>query len=228
MQPRRSLRLVAGALVLALPLLSSCGFGKATDTVYTPAAGTNDRDQDIKILSAVVVSAQPGSGTFIATMSNNEDDGQEPTTFEGLTGAGDWSDLEIGEFEPIEVPVRDFVNLAEDGGVPVTGEFAPGDFVELSLSFANGQTSTMEMPVVYACDEWSGLDTSAGGEASAEPSASESPSPSEEASASPTEEAGGEDSGDESSPTGTETSTAPDTEAGDDYTCTSTETSEEE
>ena len=41
MQTRRSLRLVAGALVLALPLLGSCGFNKATDKVYTPAAGTN-------------------------------------------------------------------------------------------------------------------------------------------------------------------------------------------
>ena len=45
MQTRRSLRLVAGALVLALPLLGSCGFGKATDRVYTQAAGTNDRDE---------------------------------------------------------------------------------------------------------------------------------------------------------------------------------------
>ena len=50
MQTRRSLRLVAGALVLALPLLGSCGFGKATDRVYTPAAGTNDRDGDVDVL----------------------------------------------------------------------------------------------------------------------------------------------------------------------------------
>ena len=61
MQPRRSLRLVAGALVLALPLLGACGFDKATDRVYTPAAGTNYRSGDIDVLSAVIVSAQPGS-----------------------------------------------------------------------------------------------------------------------------------------------------------------------
>jgi len=41
MQTRRSPRLVAGALVLALPLLGSCGFGKATDRPNTQAAGIN-------------------------------------------------------------------------------------------------------------------------------------------------------------------------------------------
>ena len=55
MQTRRSLRLAVGALVLALPLLGSCGFDKATDKVYTPAAGTNDRDGDVDVLSAVIV-----------------------------------------------------------------------------------------------------------------------------------------------------------------------------
>ena len=80
MQPRRSLRLMAGALVLALPLLGSCGFNKATDKVYTPGAGTDDRTGDVDILSAVIVSAQPGSGTFIATLSNNEADKQHTTS----------------------------------------------------------------------------------------------------------------------------------------------------
>lgn len=212
MQPRRSLRLAAGALVLALPLLGSCGFDKATDTVYTPAAGVNDREQDIKVLSAVVVSAQPGSGTFIATLTNDTDDGEEPATFEELAGSGDWTDLQIGEFEPIEVPVRDFVNLADGGGVPVTGDFEPGDFIDLTLSFDNGQSTNLEMPVVFACDEWEGLDTSASGASSESPTASESPS----------DEASAESSAESSeSPTATETSAGPDTEAADSYDCTS-------
>lgn len=179
MQPRRSLRLVAGALVLALPLLSSCGFGKATDRPYTPAAGTNNRDGDVKVLSAVVVSAQPGSGTFIVTLSNNTADRDtEVVALEELSGAGDWTDLEIGDFEPIEVPRRAYVNLADDGGIPVVGDLVPGDFIDLTLSFDSGQATTMELPVVYACNEWSGLDTSVLDEAlgvEAEPS--ESPSP---------------------------------------------------
>ena len=74
MHTRRSLRLVAGALVLALPLLSSCGFGKATDRVYTQAAGTNNRDADVHVLSAVIVAAQPDSGTCLLYTSDAADE----------------------------------------------------------------------------------------------------------------------------------------------------------
>lgn len=177
MQSRRSLRLVAGALVVATPLLGSCGFGKATDRPYTPGEGTNERSGDVKVLNAVVVSAQPESGTFIASLSNN---GAEETSFEGLEGAGDWSAaLTVGEVDPaVELPVRGFANLAEEGGVPVSGDFEPGDFLSLTLSF-DGDTVTMNVPVVFACDEFTGLDSSAGGGTSEEPTESESPSPGE-------------------------------------------------
>lgn len=189
MQSRRSLRLLAGALVLTVPLLGSCGFGKATDKIYTPGEGTNNRDGDVKILSAVVVSAQPDSGTFIATLSNNTPDLDE-ITFDSLAGAGEWQDLEIADVDPaVEIAPRDFANLADGDGVAVSGEFEPGEMMSLTLTFGNGETQTMNVPVVYACDEYTGLDTSVS-EASTEPEASESPSPGEvpTESASPTAE----------------------------------------
>ena len=104
MQLRRSARLLAaaGALLLAAPVLSSCGFNYATDRPYTPAAGTNDQDGDVDVLGAVVVSAEDGSGTLIATFSNNDD---------GRAGDGHRDRrrrrrrrLEIGDFDPIEIP----------------------------------------------------------------------------------------------------------------------------
>jgi hypothetical protein len=174
MQPRRSLRLVAGALVLALPLLSSCGFNKATDRVYTPAEGTNNRTGTVKVLAAVVAAAQPGSGTFIATLSN--DSTKESNTLTELAGTGDSADLSVGEIDsPVEIEPRGFVNLADEGGVTLSGDFGAGDFVELTLTFDSGDTVTMDVPVVYACEEYAGLDTSAG-------------SPSESASDEPTDE----------------------------------------
>jgi hypothetical protein len=192
MQPRRSLRLVAGALVLALPLLSSCGFNKATDRVYTPGEGTNNRDGEVDVLAAVVVAAQPGSGTFIASLSNNSPDKDD--SFEGLAGAGDWADLTVADVSPaVDIPARGFVNLVDEGGVNVSGDFGAGDMVRLSLSFGSGQTTTMNVPVVFACDEYTGLDTTSGGEAtpSTETEESESPSPgdvpTEEATESPSE-----------------------------------------
>jgi hypothetical protein len=193
MQPRRSLRLAVGALVLALPLLSSCGFDKATDRVYTPGEGTNNRDGDVKVLAAVVVAAQPGSGTFIASFSNNSS--KESNSLTELAGAGDSQDLTIGAIDdPVELEPRGFVNLADEGGINVSGDFGAGDFVELTLTFDSGDSVTMDVPVVYACDEYAGLDTSADTPSpSASPTASASPeatdgptpSPSETAAASP-------------------------------------------
>jgi|EndMetStandDraft_8_1072994.scaffolds.fasta_scaffold289023_2 copper(I)-binding protein len=184
MQPRRSLRLVAGALVLALPLLSSCGFNKATDKVYTPGEGTNNRDGDVKILAAVVVAAQPDSGTFLASLSNNSSEDSNALT--ELAGAGDSADLSIGAIDsPIEIPPRGFVNLADEGGVNVSGDFGAGDVVELTLTFDSGDSVTMDVPVVYACDEYAGLDSSAEASAEATDGATPSPSESESESASP-------------------------------------------
>ena len=64
--------LVTAAAVVALAApLSSCGFDYATDRVYTPASGANNREGEVDVLSAVVVSAAEGSGTFVASLSNN-------------------------------------------------------------------------------------------------------------------------------------------------------------
>jgi hypothetical protein len=160
MQPRRSLRLVAGALVLALPLLGSCGFDKATDKVYTPGVGTNDRDGDVDVLAAVVVAAQPGSGTFLATLSNDSADAA--AELEEVAGAGVWQDLTFSGLDsPIEVVARGFVNLVDEDPITVSGDFEAGDFLQLALTFGSGETVTMNVPVVYACDEYEGLDGSA-------------------------------------------------------------------
>jgi hypothetical protein len=180
MQPRRSLRLVAGALVLAVPLLGSCGFDKATDLPYTPGEGTNDRSSDVKVLAAVVVAAQPGSGTFIASLSNSATEDED--SFEALSGAGESTDLTIAEVSPaVDLAPRELVNLAEEGGVNVSGDFEAGDMVRLSLSFASGQTTTLNVPVVFACDDYTGLDTSSGGGLTPpdQTEESESPSPGE-------------------------------------------------
>jgi hypothetical protein len=162
MQRRRSLRLLAGALVLSVPLLSSCGFSKATDSVYTPAEGTNNRDGQVDVLSAVIVAAQPDSGTFIATMSNK--DSLDAHSLESVELATDDDhDLTFDDVtDPVEIPARGFVNLADDDqGIVVTGTFEAGQFVSLTLSFDNGEPVTMNVPIVFACDEWEGLDDSA-------------------------------------------------------------------
>jgi hypothetical protein len=153
MQLRRAL---AGALVLALAGLTSCGFDLATDRPYTPGEGTNEDSGDVKIRSALIVSAQPNGGTFIVTLVNSattERSGNEPA-LTGISGPN----LEVGEFEPIEVVPGQAVNLATEGGITISGDFDAGQALPLTLSFADGFSADLNVPVVTACDEYEGLD----------------------------------------------------------------------
>ena len=168
MQIRRSLALTAGALVLAVPALASCGFDYATNRPYTPAVGVNSTDGgEVNVLSAVVVAGQSDSGTFIASLASKAD---ETVSFEGVSGAGGTT-IEPEDFTAIEIPPQGLVNLATEGGPAFSGTFEAGDYIPLTLSFDNGDTVSITVPVVPACDEYADLDEST---ASASPSASPS------------------------------------------------------
>jgi hypothetical protein len=159
MQLRRTHRSLAASatavLALAVPL-SSCGFDYATDREYTVAASTSNRDGVVDVLSAVVVSAEAGSGTLITSLSNN--DTEEPQTLTGVSGNG----ITAGEFEPVEIAPGGLVNLAEPPvGITLTGDFEAGNFVELTFDFESGERTTLELPVVPDdSGYWEGLDVS--------------------------------------------------------------------
>ena len=81
MQPRLLATAVA-VLALAVPL-SSCGFDYATDRDYTPAGGANNREGDVDVLSAVVVSAAAGAVAGIpasAAPGKDRSDASKPDT----------------------------------------------------------------------------------------------------------------------------------------------------
>lgn len=158
MHRRRSLALLSGALLLAAPL-SSCGFDLATDRVNQIAAGTNNRDASVDVLGAVLVSAEEGSGTFIASFVNNSLD--ETATVEALEPQ-DAGAAQV-EFEPIEIEPNSIVNLAQDDqGVPVEGDFGPGGTVPMNVTLSDGNTLEIDVPVVPNCREWEGLDGPSG------------------------------------------------------------------
>ena len=52
----------------------------------------------------------------------------------------------------------------------MTGDFEAGQVAELTLTFDSGDSVTMDVPIVFACDAYEGLDTS-----QQEPAESESP-----------------------------------------------------
>lgn len=154
----RPLATAAAVIALGAPL-SSCGFGHATEREYDVNSAGENREGTVDVLSAVVVSAAEGSGTFVASLSNN--DGDEEQTFTAVAG-DEGQTIEAAEFEPVEIPPDGLVNLAEPpAGIVLTGDFAAGDFVPLSIDFGNGERVTLNVPVVSNdSGYWEGLDAS--------------------------------------------------------------------
>jgi hypothetical protein len=142
---------MTGTVVLSLGGLTSCGFDLATDRPYTPGAGANARDGAVDVLAAVVVAAQPNEGTLVVTMVNGSD---EDAALNGVAGG----DLEVDEFEPIDLAPGQAVNLADEGGILVSGDFDAGQVLPLTLTLADGSTTDLNVPIVTACDEYLGLD----------------------------------------------------------------------
>lgn len=152
---RRTLALATCVLAVCAPVLTSCGFDYATDRIYTPATGVNNREASVDVLGAVIVSAQEGSGTFVASFANNST--EESATVESLEGV-DQEPLTADGFSTVDVPAGGLVNLADEDGVPVNGEFAAGDFVPVTIEFGNGERVELDVPVVTNCGYYEGLD----------------------------------------------------------------------
>lgn len=146
-------RSTAVAAVLAVPLLSSCGFDRPTDRVYTPSVGVNERAGTIDVLHALVVSGADGSGTFVAALSNNDTESDDELV--GIAGSGPDRAMTARFPQPVEIPAGRLVQLADEGGVRVRGEAVrAGAFVELTLTFAQGESVNVEVPVVARRGEY--------------------------------------------------------------------------
>lgn len=137
-------KLVVAAVVLASPLVASCGFDVATDQVYTPAEGVNDRSGSVDVLNALVVSGAHGSGTVIAGLANNDTARADAlTTVSGSMGT------QVTPGAPVDIPGGGFVQLADEAPVTIEGkEITAGRFVTVTFEFKRAQSVTLEVPVV--------------------------------------------------------------------------------
>jgi len=145
--------LAAAAVVLAAPVMSSCGvgFGAQTDQIYNPSAGTDDRSGAVNVLNALIVSAHDGSGTVVATLVNNDQTRADRLT--GVTGTGPNSDVQVKAGGPTTIPANGLVNLANQGSITITGkDVVPGRFLRLTYSFQHGASATLSTLVVSAAD----------------------------------------------------------------------------
>src|SRR5689334_20992189 len=147
----RTLALAGAVLALALPL-SSCGFNYATDRIYTPSNGANQRDGSVDVLGAVIVAAQPDSGTFIATFVN--DSSTKSNSVESILGNDQNQGVTSPQFTTVKLDPNQLVNLATDGGPKVTGTFDIGSYVPMTISFGDGTQVVVNVLVVPNCEEW--------------------------------------------------------------------------
>jgi hypothetical protein len=154
---RRTLALAAGTLLLAAPL-SACGFNNATDQIYVASAGVDHREGSLDVLSAVVVSDQEGSGTLIATFSNNS--AKASARVDSISAGAVDPTVKVFGFTPITVPATGYVNLADDPTIAIQGTFSAGDYVALTFDFDVDETIEMNIPVVAGKYQYEGLDTS--------------------------------------------------------------------
>lgn len=155
MHTRRSLALLAGAILLTAPL-TSCGFDEATDRVNTIVSGVSDRDASVDVLNAVIVSAEEGSGTLIATFVNN--DTTEQASIDAVEPADDTA--QVTDFSSITLEPGSLLNLAAEDqeGIALQGEVAAGGIVPLRIQLSGGEIVELEVPVVPSCEEYEGLD----------------------------------------------------------------------
>ena len=166
MHLRRSLALLSGTLLLTAPL-GACGFDPATNRVNNIAPGAEHRETTVDVLGAVIVSAEEGSGTFVASFVNNSL--EDEATVQTIAAQAE-TGVQVPGFQPIEVPPNTLVNLAEDDqGITVDGDFAAGDVIPMVVELSGGELIEIDVPVVPNCGAFEGIDGTGGDCEVAEP-----------------------------------------------------------
>lgn len=142
-----TLRRTAAVAALALaPVLSSCATD-ATDVIYNPGVGVNERSGTVDVLNALVVSGAPGSGSLVATLANS--DLAEQDALRQVAGAGEDTGISVDLGAPIDVSAGGSVSVSDEAEVSVEGDAVePGAFVTLQFTFERGETVTLDVPVV--------------------------------------------------------------------------------
>lgn len=134
-------RVAAGALLLIVPMVGACGFDARTDQPYQAATGTNERTiNGVDVLNALVVSAQNGQGTFGGSLAL-PDAAKKPVQLVSISEGTINGTVSV---KPGEV-----LNLAQSGAVRMQGsDIVAGRFVPLTLSFSDGKTVHLNVPIV--------------------------------------------------------------------------------
>jgi hypothetical protein len=150
---RRSVALAA-ALLLSVPSLAACA-AAATDEVYTPTEGVNDRDGMVDVLHALVVSDGKDGGRLIAGLVNN--DQEEADGLAGVTVADGEAQVEVGSGDR-EIPAGGLLQLAgDDAAQVIVSGVKLGGYVRVTFEFENAESATLNVPVLAPGTDFTGV-----------------------------------------------------------------------
>jgi hypothetical protein len=159
--PRRTLRFAIGALLLAAPVLTSCGFDYATDRINDLTPGHTNRDGDVDVINSVIVAGAPDSGTLIGMLVNNN-----VKTDAALTSVTSGPDATEADLEDLTISAGGRAQL-RDAGIRIDGTFEAGQVYEVTLTFDNGEVVEANVPVVTQCGQYDGYDDAPGADKAA-------------------------------------------------------------
>jgi copper(I)-binding protein len=156
---RRRGRGVAVVAALACVALSGCGadFNAQTNQQYQAGVGTDNRDNQVYVLGALVVARDSGEGTLVGTLINqvkttdalvsvtSEDADGQPITATSIP-------------QPITLTNQKAVKLQTGGTVHLSGPgVVLGDVISVTFSFQQAAPIKLDVPVVAYSDIYSGI-----------------------------------------------------------------------
>jgi hypothetical protein len=146
----------AATLALAVSALSACSTEMDTDAIYTQSQGANNRDAQVDVLNAVIVSSADNKGTLVTSLVNNEVNavGATKDAADQLVSIG--GDVTGEVAKPVTIPAGGITVIATANehiptaspGIVVSGEFTTGDVVHVVLTFKHAGPVEIEIPVV--------------------------------------------------------------------------------
>lgn len=156
----RSWPLAVVTVLLATGCLSN--FDAPTQEPYQPGPGISDREGDVYVINALVVSGEDGSGTLVGSFVN-----QQPSTdylVEMVASDSSGGELRTSQLPSVSsdegsgggeaprtgltLPSHRAVQLPKDAQLEVSGEsVVPGRLVTLEMTFRTGEPVNVEIPV---------------------------------------------------------------------------------
>jgi hypothetical protein len=148
---------LAAIALVAVPLLAGCGTGFQAETnqIYQPGPGITDRNGDVYLLNALIVTDGKGHGTVVGALVNQQSR-TDTLTDAGVKCGPKTLDTSILS-GTVSLMSQQSVQLATTGDVRVSGTLDSGTYCTLTLTFAQAGPIDLEIPIVDAAGDFSGV-----------------------------------------------------------------------